>query len=197
MSCEELEPRLAPATGSPVLTFTKPPDSYGNANGWSVATSGTEVLIGAVGSMGDAYLYNTSGQLLKTFQDPDPNGSNFGISVALSGSYVLIGADGEGAAYLFNTDGQLLHTFDHPSGATNTYFGFSVAISGSSVLIGGIGTEQSDGEYSHGATYLYDTTGTLLKTFADPNSADNNPFGLSVALSGSNVLVGAGGGEVA
>jgi hypothetical protein len=202
LTCEELEPRLAPAAVGPVQTIAKPPGPFGNAFGWSVATSGTEVLIGAEASnTGEAFLFNTSGQLLQTFQDPDPNGSNFGISVALSGSYVLIGADGEGgsndpgAAYLFNTDRQLLHTFADPSGRTNTGFGFSVAMSGSSVVISAFGPQQSNG--SSGAAYLFDTAGNLLKTFFDGSTNGNDSLGLTVALSDSNVLVGVGNENVA
>jgi protocatechuate 3,4-dioxygenase beta subunit len=46
---------------------------------------------------------------------------------------------------------------------------------------------------SAGVAYLYSTSGNLLQTLTDPNNAANDAFGTSVALSGSDVLVGAPG----
>jgi dUTPase len=139
---------------------------------------------------GAAYLYNTSGQLLQTFQDPKGIADDyFGNSVAISGTYVLIGAvkaNYLGSAYLYNTSGQLLQTYQDPAEFGEGYFGTTVALSGANVLIGGA--------YVNGYTrdaYLYNTSGQLLQTYEDPNESDE--FGATLALSGTNVLLGAEG----
>jgi hypothetical protein len=61
-------------------------------------------------------------------------------------------------------------------------------MSGSNVLVGATGVNSGQG-----AAYLFDTSGQLLETFADPSAKPLDDFGTSVALSGSNVLVGAVG----
>jgi streptogramin lyase len=187
----------APSPSSPAQTIADPHAPYAGSQqqfGDFLAISGTEILVGSPGSY--AYLYNTSGQLLQTFQNPDPTSDGFGVSVALSGTNVLIGAtagaDGQGAAYLYNTDGQLLRTFHDPNG-TYTGFGYAVAVSGSMVLIGAAGGYTPEDVPHPGAAYLFDTAGDLLETFSDPNSSIYSEFGSSVALSANNVLVGAQG----
>jgi FG-GAP repeat len=198
LGCEQLETRLAPTIG--VLSLTDPGNTVGDSFGTSVALSGSKVLVGQPGvnnSTGAAYLYNTSGQLLRTFTDPNNTSrDDFGFSVALSGTNeVLVGAPGvtegsaagAGAAYLFSTTGQLLETFQDPSNTFDDEFGFSVALSGGMVLVG------APGENSQGAAYLYNTSGQSLQIFQDPNNSAFDQFGCSVALSGTNVLVGADG----
>jgi len=196
LSCEELELRLAPAAVSPVQTYQDPMGGPADF-GYSVALSGTNVLLGAPGengSRGAAYLYDTSGQLLHTFTDPNNTADDlFGNSVALSGSNVLVAAYGvngfKGAVYLYSTSGQLLQTFTDPNNTAFDFFGNSVALSGSNVLVAAYGINGFKG-----AVYLYSTSGgSPLQTFLDPNNTANDDFGNSVALSNSNVLVGAYG----
>jgi hypothetical protein len=112
--------------------ITLPVPNGSDQFGWSVALSGNDVLVGACltnNSRGAAYLYNTSGTLLQTFNDPGNTDNDlFGYSVALSGSDVLVGALLGDAAYLYNTAGTLLHTFHNPGNIGN--FGNAVALSG-------------------------------------------------------------------
>jgi hypothetical protein len=138
------------------------------------------------------YLFNTSGQLLRTFQNPSPASDDFfGNSVALVGNDVLVGAigvnGGRGAAYLFDTSGQLLEMFSDPSAKPEDNFATSVALTASDALIGAIGPGGSQG-----AAYMYSTSGQLLQRFVDP-SAGGQYFGSSVALVGNEVIVGAQG----
>jgi len=86
LTCELLEPRLAPAN---VLTLSDPNALTDGAFGVSVASSDGCVLVGSAG--GAAHLYDASGKLLRTFTDPAGTPSDhFGTSVALSGNRVLI-----------------------------------------------------------------------------------------------------------
>ena len=116
---------------------------------------------------------------------------------------MLIGVRGDdtngffvGQAVLFDsTTGALLQTFNDPTpsgqlpnGLDN--FGSSVSLSGNNVLVGAPGDDTNG--LNVGQAHLFDaTTGTLLKTFDDPNPTNQDGFGTSVSVSGNNVLIGA------
>lgn len=207
-------------TGALLKTFRQPTPGFGNRFGFSVATVGNNVLIGApeedTGAIaaGAVYLFDgNTGQLLNTFRKPNPSGGDrFGFSVAAIGNTILIGAPGDnsnapfgGTAYLFDAiSGALLQTFRNPTPDEGDGFGFSLAIVGNKVLIGAPGDETNTLSPSNyfasgsGSAYLFDiATGALLKTFLNPSPFTNdrlynNPekFGYSVAGVGNNVLIG-------
>jgi hypothetical protein len=193
-------------TGNLLQTFNNPTPEIGDGFGESVAISGNNVLIGALfdstgaTSAGSAYLFDlTTGNLLQTFNNPTPEHSDqFGNSVAISGNNLLIaavfdntGASDAGSAYLFDlTTGNLLQTFNNPTPEQSDQFGESVAISGNYVLIGAYADNTSAS--TAGSAYLFDlTTGNLLQTFNNPTPEVGDVFGISVAISGNNVLIGA------
>jgi hypothetical protein len=131
---------------------------------------------------------------LQSLADPNtPSADHFGSSVAVAGNTMLIGAPEQaetgplGAVYLTDTSGDLLHIFTDPNTGQpgNFTFGMQAAIAGNTVLIGaddGIGA------------YLFNSSGTLLQTFSDPGGNGlADVFGSTVALAGSNVLIGAYG----
>jgi len=197
---------MAPASLSPLLSFSDIDGKDNDQFGESVALSETEALVGAPGvnnsggaanDSGAAYLYGSSGQLLQTFHDPNGSANDyFGGSVALSSTSYLMGAagvsSGAGAVYLYSSSGQT--TIADPNAVSNDHFGISVALSGSNLLVGASGVNNSGGTANgSGAAYLYNTSGTLEHIFHDPNGAGGDNFGCSVALSGTNVLIGAYG----
>jgi len=174
-------------SGQLLHKFFAPDGSY--QFGSSVAVSGSYVLVGAPTFDGaGAYLYNTTGQLLHAFQNPGRIPQEFfGTSVALSGNRVLIGASG--AAYLYDASGRLLHTFAAPAGADPDYsFGYQAALSGRQVLIGA-----AEAYARTGAAFLFDASGRLLETIRKPDGNTGDHFAASLALSGSNMLIGASG----
>jgi outer membrane protein assembly factor BamB len=157
-------------TGNLLQTFNNPSPATGDQFGYSVAISGTNVLISArndnTGAVeaGSAYLFDaSSGALLQTFNNPSPAAQDqFGQSVAISGEYVLIGNVGDdtgaiaaGNAYLFDaTTGNLLQTFNNPTpSVSDLNFGESVAINSNNVLIGAPLDET--GASDAGSVYLY------------------------------------------
>jgi hypothetical protein len=166
--------------GAPIATLTDPTATAADYFGYSVAMSGGNVLVGAIGAnrgTGAAYLFKLSSPttLFQTFTDPNPLPTdittgqptppvdNFATSVAVSSSYVLVGAYG---------------TNNSPNAETNTPPEYYVA----------------------SAAYLFSiasTAGTsgedAAETYLDPHAAGGNFFAYSVALSDSNVLVGAYG----
>jgi hypothetical protein len=194
------------STGALLRTFNAPTPAGADLFGSSVSVSGDNVLIGAMGdstngvSVGQAHLFSAvTGTLLRTFNDPTPTSSDqFGVSVAIDGDNVLIGARLDdtngvnvGQAYLFSAStGTLLQTFDDPTPSKDSEFGSSVSISGDNVLLGAF-LDDTKGE-NVGQAYLFSaSTGTLLQTFDDPTPTDSDQFGVSVAVEGNNVLIGA------
>lgn len=197
---------------SPLVTFLSPTPTSGDDFGFSVASVGTNILIGApfaalggVPSAGLAYLFDNSGALLRTFRKPTTAVADerFGWSVAALGTNVLIGSPFDntaaiqsGAVYLFNsTTGALLQTLATPSATLGAGFGWSVAGAGNNILVGapftGAGTVTAPITQS-GSAYIFNgTTGALLQTLNNPTPANFDQFGYSVAGLGANVLIGA------
>jgi hypothetical protein len=122
-------------------------------------------------------------------------GNNFGRSVAVDGNTAIIGVSGLGLgfAYIYirneNTWVQQAK-LTLPDGAQNKRFGWSVDISGDTAVVGTLNnrTEQ-------GAAYVFVRNGTSwalqgkLLGFAPADQYDH--FGLSVAIDGDTVAVGA------
>ena len=202
-----LSPLANTALGSTFdpVTITNPTPATGGTFGYSVSISQNYVLVGKpydsysdVTNAGSAYLFDaTSGDLLKTFLNPAPScHDSFGQSVSVLGNYVLVGAPyancGDGAAYLFNaTSGVLLNTFTDPDNEGGNLFGDAVSVSGNNVLVGANAQSNPNTGSGAGAVYLFNAnTGTLLQTFTEPTPADYDNFGISVSMSGNNVLVG-------
>ncbi len=200
----------APAHSVPFTldrTFDDPISAGGNGFGFSVALDGSNVLVGASADdsngtdVGIAYLFDAAtGSLLQTFNDPTPTDKDqFGFAVAIDGSNVLIGARHDasngfriGQAHLFDAStGSLLHTFDDPTPTDRDSFGGAVAIQGNNVLIGALNDDTRG--FRVGQAHLFDaTTGALVRTFDDPTVTNQDLFGVSVAIDGNNVLIGAG-----
>ncbi len=191
------------ANGLLLQTFNNPTPVPEDRFGHSVSISGNYVLVGThrddtgAESAGSAYLFDTSGKLLRTFNNPTPElGDRFGIRVSISGNYVLVGAHHDntgvqsaGSAYLFTTSGNLLQTFNNPTPERYDRFGHSVSISENYVLVGAPWDET--GAEDAGSAYLFDTSGNLLQTFNNPTPELKEEFGESVSISGNYVLVGA------
>jgi drug/metabolite transporter superfamily protein YnfA len=154
-----------------------------NTNDWdrfgtSVALSGSTLVVGAPGESSSA-------------TDVDGNqGDNSKASAGAAYVFVYDGADWIQQAYLkaSNTD-----TYD--------FFGESVAISGDTIVIGARNECSSaaggpdDNSASHaGAAYVFTRSGStwtpqaMLKA---SNAESNDEFGISVAISGDRIVVGA------
>jgi hypothetical protein len=126
-------------------------------------------------------------------------GDEFGISVAVDGDTALIGASyengGQGAAYVFVQSGGVwseTQKLTASDGAASDWFGQSVALDGDTAVIGA--PQYLD--FGNGAAYVFTRSGASWsesqKLTAD-DGAGRDQFGISVAVDGSNVLVGAYG----
>jgi uncharacterized repeat protein (TIGR01451 family) len=126
----------------------------------------------------------------------------FGASVAISGDTAVVGADSDnfagsrfGSAYVFVRSGSTwtqqakLTASDASAGDR---FGWSVGISGDTVVVGAY-LDDDAGE-SSGSAYVFVRSGTGWTEQAKLTASDasaGDVFGLSVAISGDRVVVGA------
>jgi hypothetical protein len=88
----------------------------------------------------------------------------------------------------------LEETFANPSPNASDFFGQTVALSAGRALVAAAG---DDSEASNaGRAYLFEAgTGTLLRTFTSPTRRATDNFGISLALSPTNALIGSTGAD--
>jgi len=174
------------------------------------------------GQAGAAYVYVRDGATwrLQAYLKASTPGWDklFGWSVAISGDIIVVGAPMErsgatgvngdetddsapdaGAAYVFVRDGTNW-TQEAYLKASNTalgqQFGRTVAVSGNTVLVGAP-MESTGGQYS-GAVYLFVRTRTTWSQQAylkAPTVEPYDVFGISLAISGDTLVVGAWGDD--
>jgi hypothetical protein len=177
--------------------------------GISVALQGSTALIGAYGAdfyRGAAYAFTAAGgtwnQAQKLTASDASMNADFGVSVALSETTALLGAYGdtayEGAAYVFtNTSGTWSETqkLTASDGAANDHLGISVAFDGDTALVGAEGA--TVGSNSHqGAAYVFTAAGgtwSQAQKLVASDGAAFDYFGRSVAVEGTNAMIGAYG----
>jgi hypothetical protein len=192
-------------------------DGAGGDNfGLSVAISGDTAVVGACcddtaagANAGSAYVFVRSGtswsEQAHLFASDAAGGDQFGSSVAISGDTIVVGAIfdataggsfGGGSAYVFVRSGtswsEQAHLFAS-DGAAQDFFGSSVAISGDSIIVGAF-IDDTAGGTNAGSTYVFVRNGTSWSEqahlFASDAAADDH-FGVSVAISGDTIVVGA------
>lgn len=157
--------------------------SQGNQFGYSVAISGSTILVGTNkdndngSNSGSAYIFqkplngwiSTSFYVAKLKPADGASGDNFGISVSISNDVAVIGANqnddagsNSGSAYVFvkpltgwinSTETAKLLPSD---GTTNTMFGNCVSIANDTIVIGAYG-DDDNGLFS-GSAYVFEKT---------------------------------------
>ncbi len=214
-----------PLTIDPFLqlaTLSASDGAPGAQLGFSLATSGDTVVVGApgAGTSGAAYVFvrpgggwATATQTAKLSVAAATAGDGYGSSVAISGDTVVVGADElisgtNGAAYVFVRPGGGWATTTTPTakltaagGAAGDTFGQSVAISGDTVVVGAPTAASLDGTVH---VYMrpgggWVTTSAPAATLTD-GTGSGARLGSSVATSGDVIAAGApsaaGGGAV-
>ena len=182
--------------------------------GYSVALSGDTAVIGAFkdddqilgDDAGSAYVFSRSGktwhqQAKLTAIDGAPN-DTFGGNVALSGDTIAVGSmrdddrgENSGSAYVFtrsNGSWNPQTKISAADGAKGNAFGQSLALSGNTVIIGSP-RDDVNGEDT-GSVYVFIRDGAVWRQHAKltaDDGADGDLFGISVAISGDTILVGA------
>ena len=209
--CSAEGPSDGGATYSQVAKLTAADVATGDWFGRSVALDGGTIVVGADDDddggtdSGSAYIFRTDdggatyGQVAKLTASDAAAGDSFGVSVAIDGDTIVVGArfaGTGGAVYVFRTsDGGATYgqvaKLTASDAAAGDIFGFDVAIDGATIVIGARGKDSYTG-----SAYVFRTTdggatyGQVAKlTASDASSGDD--FGLSVAIGGSTVVVGA------
>lgn len=132
----------------------------------------------------------------------------FGFAVAVAGAdKILVGANlddagatNAGAAHLYDAAGNLLVTLTNPSPAADDNFGYAVAGVGADKCLVGAYLDDT-GALNAGSAYLFNSSGALLLTLANPSPAIADGFGYAVSTVGDNrLLIGSfhdnpGGGQ--
>lgn len=173
-----------------------PDESFGAA----VSVDGDFMLVGAPGASGAAYLYSRSeGQPwgttpLAVFSgQPD---TSFGSAVGIGSDFAVVGDPGgfndTGGAYVFSDVHGIWNTFQSglvgPADQTYANFGNSVSVWQDWFAVGAVFLSNN-----RGAAYVYKSSVGIGGS--SPSAAflgkRNDEFGTSVALSDSDVLVGA------
>jgi rubredoxin len=113
---------------TPIVTLDDPAATSSDYFGWSVAVSGTYVVVGAyrddtgASGAGRAYVFDLSSGTpttpIVTLNNPAPAElDHFGFSVAVSGTYVVVGADDDDAGA---TNAGSAYVYDLTSGTPTT-----------------------------------------------------------------------------
>src|SRR5215470_7260332 len=130
----------------------------------------------------------------------------YAVSSAGSATHLVIGApdatpfasgDQTGQVAVYDaTTGALLHLLDDPMPkvpAASTEFGIAVAAIGSTVAVGAPATDMPLADDA-GAVHVYDgNTGALQRTIGNPDPTSRLNFGWSLAVRGTDLVVGAPG----
>lgn len=197
----------------PVLTLANPNPAANDGFGYSVAISGTKIVVGTpdgnsgLADAGCVYVYDlassTPASPVRQMNHPNPSGQNFGHSVSISGSRIAVGAcqDGVGSdisrAYIYDLNSGTptvpMRTLDDGTPLTNEQFGFAVAIQGDRVVVSAPRDDTMG--VDSGRAYAYDlssgTPSVPMAVLSDVTPAVDDLFGMSLALSGAIVAVGA------
>lgn len=140
-----------------------------------------------------------------TEEDEVPNSDdNYGFAIAISGNTMVVGAAFDvtngvtgGAAYVYVRDGhtwslqQKLFASDR---ANFDQFGVAVDVVGDTVVVGAQGDNEEG--FQAGAAYVFSRNGTTWTEEQKLKASDGAPdsaFGVSVALSGQTIAIGAPG----
>jgi FG-GAP repeat len=183
-----------------------------NGNGtmqWAEGKSSDE-LIGS-GTWGDCTMGNITGYFPVANTD-ELLGDRFGRAVAISGDYAIVGASSDdeggytdnGSATIFKrnlstgTWEQIGNKLINQNPANNDFFGSSVAISGDYAIVG-TGSDDEGGFTDNGSATIFKrnlSTGVWEQDgnkLINVNPASGDGFGVSVAIDGDYVIVGAYG----
>jgi len=188
--------------------------------GCSAAISGDTIVVGAhdedsnaTGVNGDeennlaeqsgaAYVYTRSGVIWSQqayLKDSDTEPGFFGYSVGIDGDTIVAGAnykDLKGAAYVFTRSGTTWSqqaTLTASNGDLEDQFGKSAGISGDTIVVGASEEDGAD-EVVSGAAYVFTRSGETWSQQAylkASNSGAGDQFGISAAISGDMIVVGA------
>jgi len=184
--------------------------------GVSVAIHGTRLVVGAhfedtAGlAAGKVYIYDWNGsayiEVARLIASDAQTYDQFGSSVALSGNRLVVGAYLQdtaaldaGKVYIYDWNGSVyveVAQLTASDAQAHDWFGTSVALSGNRLVVGAYGEDTA--ALNAGKVYVYEWNSDTsvydeVTTVTAADAKANNWFGISVALSGNRLVVGAYG----
>jgi FG-GAP repeat/Putative Ig domain len=213
-----------PAYAGELATLTTSTGASNHRFGFAVAISGDTIVVGAPSAnngKGAAYVFVKPAGGWTTMETPTATltdsalteNAELGSAVAISGNTIVIGAPGakidnrsnQGQVAVFVKPGSGWADTATPTarltdgnGAANDQFGFAVAIDGDDVVIG-----TPDASQKKGKVHVFEKPGAGWNTSATPtailtekDSAANDRFGFTVAISGDTIVTGAYGHNI-
>jgi hypothetical protein len=96
---------------------------------------------------------------------------------------------------VYNLDGTGEVKITASDGAGAVYFGQSVAISDTKVVVGAYSDDAAGINSNSGSVYVYNTDGTGEQKIVASDGASDDYFGMSVAIQGDKIIVGAIGDD--
>ena len=186
--------------------------------GQTVALDGTTLVVGAYldddkrSESGSVYVYDltkTSGEdgfERKITASDGASSDQFGVSVALDRTTLVVGAyrdndieSQSGSAYVYDLtktpeDDGFERKITASDGGESDYFGQTVSLDGTTLVVGAYSDDDKGPD--SGSVYVYDLTKTsgddgFETKITASDGANNDLFGLSVALDGTTLVVGA------
>ncbi|MGA3352731.1 MAG: FG-GAP repeat protein [Acidimicrobiales bacterium] len=177
----------------------------GDFFGYSVAISGTTVVVGAPGyakNAGRIYVFARATTRWRQVAELKASGIGagdyLGDAVAVSGPTAVVGADGldknAGRAYVFTDVAKGWRQAAELKGSDTVSkdgFGYTVATSGATAIVGA-----PDHAKSSGRAYVFVGSGASWNQVAELKGSDTGSdtgFGVSAAMSGTTAVIGAPG----
>jgi len=195
---------LVSAQPPAIVTLTSPNPQFNGEFGYSVAMSGSLVVVGApeesvsgYTQAGAAYVFDAqTGALVVQLVDPNSQYyGEFGYFVAIIENEIVVG--GNGNTYTFNAQtGTLIAIQQSPNSQDSGAAGYSVAVGGNVVVVGAPFANVSSDAYAGSANISNAATGALIAALRSPNLQYFGDFGESVATDGNFVVVSAPGETV-
>ncbi len=199
-----------PGDGLP--TFASDGGSF-DSFGFSVAIDGDTAIVGAYWDddrgtdSGSAYVFERVNgvwtEVAKLTASDGQAQDQFGVSVAIDGDTVIVGAfqdDFKGSAYVFERAGGVwteVAKFTANDGQVGDWFGYSVAIDGDTAIVGALWNDNYRGSNA-GSAYTFERVNgiwTQGSKFVANDGQAEDAFGVSVAISGDTIIVGAVGDD--
>lgn len=183
--------------------LTAPDAAAGDEFGSAVALEGSFAAIGAPGdddqgaNSGAVYVFvRSSGSwtlAAKLLAADGGGGKRLGNAVAISGERIVAGATAANSAYVFERSGDSWVQAAKLTSSDNAWlFGKAVAISGARAVVGA--NWDNDLGADSGSAFVFEClagTWTHTAKLLAPDGGPSQTFGVSVAVSGDRILVGA------
>ncbi len=180
--------------------------------GAAVAISGDTIFVGAPrknNETGSVFVFRYVNNIWLQLELVAPNGVSgelFGHAVAISGDTLVVGCGHGERAIVFErvgvgiwqVQGELTDPFALPGGNVPPGgFGASVDVSGDTIVVGSYGASTLS-NYSCGTATVFERSGGTWQAQAlllDPDGANFDKFGRSVAIDGDTIIVGTPGND--